>query len=223
MRRVLLASALLAGSGADAWMSGGGSSGPSGPEGAPSPQGARMSLYSLEGYENAVCADNSPAGYYFREGSGSGSSVWVVFLEGVRANLPSTANTPFSGANTPLCSFLLLRSPPAAVRGAPRRLTGPVPASRPPARASGAGTSKAARSASRRSRREWGRRTGPSIMPPRVYSATPRRAPGPASPAAVPPTCGAARGPRSPRQQNHGSGAGERTESRGAEDRKSVV
>lgn len=36
----------------------------------------------FSGFQGAVCLDGSPAGFYIREGSGSGSESWIVHLEG---------------------------------------------------------------------------------------------------------------------------------------------
>eukprot|EP00416_Gambierdiscus_australes_P024054 CAMPEP_0171075066 /NCGR_PEP_ID=MMETSP0766_2-20121228/12548_1 /TAXON_ID=439317 /ORGANISM="Gambierdiscus australes, Strain CAWD 149" /LENGTH=406 /DNA_ID=CAMNT_0011531901 /DNA_START=17 /DNA_END=1238 /DNA_ORIENTATION=+ len=40
-----------------------------------------MDLVWLKGYENAVCNDGSPAGYYFKNGTGD-NNIWIVYLEG---------------------------------------------------------------------------------------------------------------------------------------------
>eukprot|EP01112_Ceratiomyxa_fruticulosa_P019242 TRINITY_DN6272_c0_g1_i2.p1 TRINITY_DN6272_c0_g1~~TRINITY_DN6272_c0_g1_i2.p1 ORF type:complete len:378 (-),score=57.56 TRINITY_DN6272_c0_g1_i2:145-1278(-) len=45
-------------------------------------QGLSLHLFPNAKSRNAVCNDGTPAGFYFRAGSGSGSNTWVVHLQG---------------------------------------------------------------------------------------------------------------------------------------------
>lgn len=162
-----LLAAVLAGAVADAWIDGGVPPPDpyARPEGAAPPTGARLQLVSLEGYTNAVCSDGSPAGYYFRPGFGTGTNVWVVFLEGVRFSGTKNRENNVSPRSAP-------GMPPAHAR---HRLSSYCVRFAAPGRVSGAGTRRRARSGSRRSRREWGASRGSSTTALRASSATRRR------------------------------------------------